>query len=206
MTGDESEAANDRASAPLGALLRAARRSRNITLQDLGARANLSVGYISQIERDIATPSLSSLKRLAAAIGLDLKHFMPTEETRDLKSAAMGRETTWVRAGGMTYQRLHSDFPGASFSAYLITLPTGFVGEIDRHAGEEFVEIRRGRAIIEVDGEVYDLGPGDTLHFRSDMRHQARNPFDTETLLFWLGSGPTLRQQPDIEGGANVQS
>ncbi|MBL4813316.1 MAG: helix-turn-helix domain-containing protein [Rhodobacteraceae bacterium] len=182
-----------------GRLLRTARRSQNITLQDLSERVNLSVGYLSQIERDIATPSLSSLTRLAAALTLDLGHFMPTAAARGLVSKAKDRETTWVRAGCMTYQRLHGEFPGATFSAYLITLPTGFVGEIDQHIGEEFVEIRSGRAIFEIDGIVHDLGPGDTLHFRSDMRHQARNPTDDETLLFWLGNGPALRQRPDME-------
>jgi mannose-6-phosphate isomerase-like protein (cupin superfamily) len=162
---------------------------------------NLSVGFLSQIERDIATPSLSSLQRLAAALSLDLSHLMPTENARGLVTRAKTREKTWVRSGGMTYESLHGEFVGATFSSYLITLPIGFVGEIDQHTGEEFVEIRAGRVMFDVDGKTYDLGPGDTLHFRSDMRHQARNPFEVEALLLWLGNGPALRQRPDMEGG-----
>ncbi len=183
----------------LGGMLRSARRRQNFTLQDLSKRAELSVGYLSQIERDIATPSLSSLRRLAAALSLDLSQLMPTADARGLVTRAQERETTWVRAGGMTYQSLHGEFVGATFSAYLITLPVGFIGEVDRHIGEEFVEIRTGRVIFDVDGTTYDLGPGDTLHFRSDMRHQARNPHEVEALLFWLGNGPALRQRPDME-------
>lgn len=185
----------------VGGLLRAARRSQNCTLQELSNRVDLSVGYLSQIERDIATPSLSSLKRLAAALSLDLSHLMPSANARGLVTKAGARETTWVREGGMTYQSLHGDFFGATFSSYLITLPVGFVGEIDQHGGEEFIEVRKGRVSFEVDGTTYDLGPGDTLHFRSDMRHQARNPHDNEALIFWLGNGPALRQRPDMEGG-----
>lgn len=45
---------------------------------------------------------------------------------------------------------------------------------------------------------MHDLGPGDTLHFRSDMRHQAHNQEDDDAVVFWLGNGPTFRQQPDI--------
>ncbi len=190
----------DPLSAPpaVGALLRAARRGQDCTLQELSARADLSVGYLSQIERDIATPSLGSLNRLAAALSLDLSHFVHVPNARGLVGRAADRETTWVRAGGMTYQRLHGEFIGASFSAFLITLPAGFDTEIDRHSGEEFVEVRAGRVTFEIDGIDHDLGPGDTLHFRSDMRHQARNTTQQEALVFWLGNGPTFRQRPDI--------
>lgn len=181
----------------VGALLRAARRSRNYTLHDLSTRAGLSVGYLSQIERDIATPSLGSLNRLAAALSLDLGHFIPIPNARGLITRAKDRESIWVRSGGMTYQRLHGEFIGASFSAFLITLPAGFSTETDQHFGEEFIEVRSGRVIFEIDGTDYDLGAGDTLHFRSDMRHHARNPEQDPAVVFWLGNGPTFQQRAE---------
>lgn len=184
--------------AVVGALVRIARKRQNCTLQDLSERADLSVGYLSQIERDIATPSLSSLKRIAAALSLDLSHFIAIPNPRGLVTRAKDRETMWVRPDGMTYQRLHGEFIGASFSAFLVSLPAGFTTEIDQHFGEEFVEVRSGNVTFEIDGTQYDLGPGDTLHFRSDMRHQARNPTAQEARLFWLGNGPTFRQRPDM--------
>lgn len=167
-------------------------------MQDLSTRADLSVGYLSQVERDIATPSLGSLRRLAKALSLDMGHFMSVPHAQGLVTREKDRETTWVRKDGMTYQRLHGDFVGASFSAFLITLPAGFSTEIDKHFGEEFVEVRSGRVTFDIDGKIYDLGPGDTLHFRSDMRHQAHNGGDDEALVFWLGNGPAFQQRPDI--------
>ncbi|QQA43836.1 helix-turn-helix domain-containing protein [Pelagovum pacificum] len=185
----------------VGALVRTRRRARNMTLQELGHKVDLSVGYLSQIERDIAIPSIGSLTRIAHALGLELGHFMSNEGPRGLVSRAHERETTWIRKGGMTYERLHAEFPGATFSAYIITLPPGFVGEVDNHEGEEFVQVRSGRFIFEVDGTRHDLGPGDALHFRSDMRHQASNPYDEEVVITWLGNAPALRLRPDAESG-----
>lgn len=189
---------HEKEASPVGALLRSARQRQNCTLQELSLRAGLSIGYLSQIERDIATPSLSSLKRLAAALSLDLGHFVQLSNTRGMVTRAADRETTWVRPDGMTYQRLHGEFVGASFSAFLIGLPGGFRTEIDQHQGEEFVEIRSGRVIFEIDDKSYDLVAGDTLHFRSDMKHQAINPGADEALVFWLGNGPTFRERPDV--------
>lgn len=187
----------------VGALLRAARRNRNLTLQELSSLADLSVGYLSQVERDIATPSLGSLSRLAAALELDLGHFISIPNTRGLTTRAKDRETIRVRDGGMTYQKLHGEFVGASFSAFLITLPAGFTTETDQHFGEEFIEVRSGRVIFEIDGQTYDLEAGDTLHFRSDLRHQARNPEGRDAVVFWLGNGPTFQQRAEMTGAAS---
>lgn len=190
--------------APLvGALLRMARRNQGLTLQELSDRAELSVGYLSQIERDMATPSLGSLKRLAAALSMDLNHFIQMPNARGMVSRADDRETVWVRAGGMTYQRLHGEFAGASFSAFIITLPPGFVTETDQHFGEEFIEVRAGQVTFSIDGSDYLLSAGDTLHFRSDMQHQAQNSGNGDATLFWLGNGPTFRNRPDFSVTAN---
>ncbi len=186
----------------VGALLRSARRSQNLTLQELSNRANLSVGYLSQIERDIATPSLGSLNRLATALSLDLGHFIPLPNARGLVTRKRDRETIWVREGGMTYERLHGEFVGAAFSAFLITMPPGFTTETDKHFGEEFVEIRTGRVVFEIGGQEYDLRAGDTLHFNSDLRHQARNPERGAAVLFWLGNGPTFQMTPQSDAPA----
>lgn len=184
----------------VGPLIRATRRRQDMTLQALGDASGLSVGYLSQIERDIATPSLSSLTRIAHALGAEVGQFMPVPRGSGIHNRAATRETTWISEGGMTYQRLHGEFPGATFSAFRITLPPGFEGEIDRHDGEEFVQLDSGRARFEIDGISYDLHAGDTLHFRSDMRHQAFNPHDAPAVLTWLGTSPVLRLR---EGGSD---
>ncbi|NDV00550.1 helix-turn-helix domain-containing protein [Pseudoroseicyclus tamaricis] len=187
----------------IGALVRAVRRRQNLTLQALGQTSGLSVGYLSQIERDIATPSLSSLTRIAHALGVEVGQFMPVPHGSGIVNRAENRETTWINDGGMTYQRLHGDFPGATFSAFRITLPPGFVGEIDRHDGEEFVQLETGEVRFDIEGQPHALAPGDTLHFRSDMRHQAFNTSATEAaVIFWLGTSPVLRlRQEDTPRG-----
>lgn len=186
----------------VGPMIRATRRRQNRTLSDLGGATGLSVGYLSQIERDIATPSLSSLTRIAAALGVEIGHFMPVPSGSGILNRAASRETTWINRGAMTYQRLHGDFPGATFSAFDITLPPGFVGEVDRHDGEEFVRLISGRVGFRIDGQIHLLDPGDTLHFRSDMQHQAWNASDQAAVVFWLGTSPILRLR---EGAAHGQ-
>ncbi len=185
---------------PVGPLMRGMRRRLDITLAALAAATGLSSGYLSQIERDLATPSLGALTRIAHALGADIAQFMPVPRESGILNRAATRETTWIRAGGMTYQRLHGDFPGATFSAFDITLPEGFVGEADRHEGEEFVRLISGRVEFLIDGNSHVLDPGDTLHFRSDMQHQALNRAAGPSVLFWLGPSPVLRLRETHHG------
>lgn len=186
----------------VGPLVRATRRRQDMTLQALGAASGLSVGYLSQIERDLATPSLSSLTRIAHALGAEIAQFMPVPRGSGILNRAATRETTWVNRGGMTYQRLHGEFPGATFSAFRITLPPGFVGEIDRHDGEEFVQLEAGQLRFEIDGQTHMMEPGDTVHFRSDMRHQAFNRSgETPAVVVWLGTSPVLRLREEVAHG-----
>lgn len=184
---------DDVSRAAIGPLIRGLRRRRNITLTQLGEATGLSVGYLSQIERDIATPSLGSLTRIAYALQANIANFMPVPRGSGLLNRARTRETTWIAEGGMTYQRLHGDLQGATLSAFDITLPEGFVGEIDQHEGEEFVRLLSGQVEFRIAGEVYLMDAGDCLHFRSDMKHQALNRAKGPSVIFWLGPSPVLR-------------
>ncbi|MGF6228442.1 transcriptional regulator with XRE-family HTH domain [Inquilinus ginsengisoli] len=71
MAGDAAaQTADARAAVPhLGRAIRARRRALDLTLKDLGLRSGLSVGFLSQLERDLATPSLSALSGIAGALG-----------------------------------------------------------------------------------------------------------------------------------------
>ncbi len=60
----------------VGALIRARRRQQQLTLEALGKSAEVSVGYLSQVERDHATPSLGTLASIARALGVGIDYFV----------------------------------------------------------------------------------------------------------------------------------
>lgn len=66
-------------SASLGADLRAVRKSRNLTLSDLAEQLGRSVGWLSQVERDLSEPSISDLRQIAEAMGVSLSLFFGHE-------------------------------------------------------------------------------------------------------------------------------
>ncbi|MBE7020722.1 MAG: helix-turn-helix transcriptional regulator [Ruminococcaceae bacterium] len=59
----------------IGGKLKALRMKNNLTQEELGERCDLTKGFISQIERDIASPSIATLNDILVSLGTNLKEF-----------------------------------------------------------------------------------------------------------------------------------
>lgn len=179
----------------VGTLIRNLRRRQDQTLQELGDQAGLSVGFLSQVEREIATPSLSALAQIAQALGVDIEYFVASPSSDSTCTRSGERETYWVDSAAMTYERVSADFPGSTLSAFLITLPPGFTSEVTSHDGEEVVLQMEGRSRFDIEGEIFDLKVGDSLHFRSSRNHSWSNPTGTASKISWTGTAHILRRK-----------
>lgn len=184
----------------VGPLIRNLRRHQDRTLQDLGRTTGLSVGFLSQIERQIATPSLSALSNIARALGVEMEYFIASPTSDSIHTKADERETYWVDKNFMTYERLGADFSGSMLSAFIVTMPPNFVSEPASHDGEEFIQQLAGRTFLEVDAKTYELNVGDTLHFRASHRHIWRNPSDLPSKVIWVGTSQVLRRRTARQG------
>lgn len=179
----------------VGSLIRNLRRRQDKTLQDLGRVAGLSVGFLSQVEREIATPSLSALAQIAQALEVDIEYFVASPSSESTCTRTGERETYWIDQSSMTYERVSADFPGSTLSAFIITLPPGFTSEVTSHDGEEVVLQLEGRSRFDIEGEIYDLKVGDSLHFRSSRNHAWSNPTDMPSKISWTGTAHILRRK-----------
>ena len=176
--------------ATLGQRLRARRKAIGKTLQQVATESSLTVGFISQIERGISTPSLASLYNGAQARETTVDHFVSKAPTRShsVVSHSGQRETYKVGGTARYYEFLERGFPDATLNACLSHVPPGHLTEMMSHEGEEFVYLVSGTMRYEVDGVAYLCGPGDTLHFDSHKPHRGEN-IGTETAVeLWVGT------------------
>lgn len=178
----------------IGPAVRRLRRQQDMTLAELGRRANLSIGFLSQIERELATPSLGALAQISHALGVEVEFFIASPRQVPAFSKAGHREQYWVSSSSMIYERLNADFPGSVLSAIIITMPPGFQSEEASHDGEEFVYQLEGASELIVDGARHTLEAGDSMHFRSSQKHRWGNPSDGVAKLLWTGTAHIHRR------------
>ncbi|HEY8577538.1 MAG TPA: XRE family transcriptional regulator [Devosia sp.] len=172
----------------VGALIRARRRQQQMTLEALGRSAEVSVGYLSQVERDHATPSLGTLASIARALGIGIDYFVsaPTPETALTKAGERNRFS--VDGSSIIYERLGTDFPGNTLSSFVMTVPPGYRSETVAHEGEEILYVLEGSITQRLDGEEMIMNAGDSLHFRGNRPHSWSNHTDQPARLLWTGT------------------
>ncbi|AVX04018.1 helix-turn-helix domain-containing protein [Maritalea myrionectae] len=191
MTKGSSKTLNAHTGQPLiGALIRERRRKLNMTLKALGEAANLSVGFLSQVERDQATPSLGALSLISRSLDVEMEYFISSPAVIRGTTKSGERESFSVDDSSLKYERLGADFAGNVLSSFIITVPAGYQSETVSHEGEEIIFILEGEVTTDVEGESVALAAGDSLHFRSTRQHSWRNVTDRDARILWTGTVP----------------
>ncbi|MBE1282129.1 MAG: cupin domain-containing protein [Rhodobacteraceae bacterium] len=174
--------------AKLGNVIRKCRQKRKLTLKELCDKAGVSVGYLSQVERGNATPSLGTLAQIARALDLGLDYFVSRPKPGDAVSYADKRRKFSISDSGVTYEALSSEFPGHELSAFIVNCPPGFQSETFQHEGEEFIYILSGSMEKSLDGETFTLREGDSLHYNGMTPHAWKTLGDTPVRMLWTGT------------------
>lgn len=188
MTASALNTAETEGQPKVGALIRARRRQLHMTLEALGVSAEVSVGYLSQVERDHATPSLGTLASIARALGVGIDYFVSAPTAQKALTRAGERNRFSVDGSSIVYERLGADFPGNTLSSFVMTVPPGYVSETVAHEGEEILYVLEGSITQRLDGDEMVMNAGDSLHFRGNRPHSWNNHTDQPARLLWTGT------------------
>jgi transcriptional regulator with XRE-family HTH domain len=185
----------------VGAIIRARRRQMQMTLQELGDSAGVSVGYLSQVERDHATPSLGTLAQIARALEIGIDYFIATPSAKAALTRQGERPKFSVDGSSVIYERLGAEFPGNLLSSFILIVPPGYRSEVVSHEGEEILYVLEGAIIQRLDDQEMVMSAGDSLHFRGNRPHAWSNHTDQPARLLWTGSLTLFRSsaQPRAE-------
>jgi transcriptional regulator with XRE-family HTH domain len=175
----------------LGARVRELRRDRGMTLKDLGRAAGLSHPFLSQLERGLARPSMSSVERIARALDVPVSTLWraPRQEPARVLRASDGeiaRHADPGAPGGV--RELFAD--GTTLRVREWSGGTrSWPEEGDTTTGEVFVYVVRGAVEVDVDGTVHALHEGDSLFFDGTVRHRLRRRGGTRTRALYVATG-----------------
>jgi transcriptional regulator with XRE-family HTH domain len=159
--------------------VRALRKSKGLTLEQLASLSGVSRSMLSQIERGQANPTLGVTFRIAQAFGIklgDLVDSPPTRARIDVVRAddrsALFRDDEQCRIRTLSPLHLEKDV-----ELYELTLKVGGVLESAAHyAGtREVLTIERGRVRLTAGDETSELGAGDSAHYPADVPHKIEN-------------------------------
>ncbi len=175
----------------IGKKVNALRKSKGLTLQRVSALSGLSVAFLSQVERELTSPSVSSLANIARALEVAPSYFFPPPASNGLLVRSYARQPFQMDDADVTYARLGGDFEKRNLEPLFVTYPPNYSSEESSHVGEEFYYVLDGQLIITLSGTRYTLNDHDSIHFSSEEKHQIQNCREVPVHLIAITT-PTL--------------
>jgi transcriptional regulator with XRE-family HTH domain len=183
---------NRRAGRPLGADLRALRKARGMTLTDLADGLGRSVGWLSQVERDISTPTTDDLSAMALLLDVSISSFVQTS-TNAAESGmivrAHARRPIGSRAPGLVEELLSPDLTDDFEVVHSSFAPGAALMSYQARQTQEIGYITAGRFHLWIDGTMFQLGKGDSFRLRGEPFRWA-NPYAEICDIIWVISPP----------------
>ena len=180
----------------VGARLKRLRTERRLTIVQLAEQAGVSSGMISQIERGTTNPSIRTLQRLRAALGVNLWEMLDQDPTVEIAPSQTSPHVMRradrpriVVGESRLVKELLSPRKDCNLRFMLITLPAGGVSEdVIIGEGEKGGLVMEGRVRLAVGHEVSDLDEGDSFQFPSSLPHAVSNPHAEPARVVWIMS------------------
>ena len=173
----------------IGGKIRQLRMQKGLTLEELASRSELTKGFLSQLERNLTSPSIDSLDDILEALGTNLADFF---------QEAKVEQYTFRAADFFVDEResctVHWIVPNTQknrMEPILLTLPQGGESfEVAPHSGEEFGYIVSGAVTLECDGKQSILREGETFYLHGHTFHRLKNGEKETARVLWVSTPP----------------
>lgn len=177
----------------IGQKLKELRIARSLTQEELADRSELTKGFISQLERNLTSPSIATLTDILQCLGTNLNEFFSEEEDDQV-----------VFSGEDFFEKIDSDLknkvewiiPNAQrnlMEPIRLTLEPGGTTYPDLpHEGEEFGYILQGSIKIHIGKKAYRAKKGDAFYFTPKAAHYIEASASSGARLIWVSTPPSF--------------
>ncbi|KUO48753.1 MAG: MerR family transcriptional regulator [Desulfitibacter sp. BRH_c19] len=176
----------------LGEKIRKIRSEKNMSLRDLAEGTGLTPSFLSQMERDLTEPSITSLRKISAALDVPIFFFLVEDDETNPVIRKNQRKVLQLPQSNLIYELLSPDFE-KSMEIMIARLKPGAEScEIPlSHSGEECLVVLEGKMEITVGSSTYILEEGDSIYYHSAVPHILKSIGENE-LVFLSAMTPAM--------------
>ena len=176
----------------IGERIKTLRQAKSLTQEELASRANLTKGFISQIERNLTSLSVESLIGILDALDEKPSHFFNGAFDEQIVFKLKDRvelEMEDVKA----FQILVPAAQNRLMDPALLEMDPGEkTPEEAPHEGEEFGLVLSGSVELMLGGKIYKLKKGECFYFKATRKHYIVNRRNSKALVMWVSSPPNF--------------
>ncbi|MBU9739591.1 helix-turn-helix domain-containing protein [Diplocloster agilis] len=177
----------------IGNKIKELRIGKGLTQEELADRAELSKGFISQIERDLTSPSIATLVDILQCLGTDLKDFF--NDTAD-EQVVFHDADYFEKTDPELLNKIEWIIPNAQkniMEPIRLTLkPGGSTYPDNPHEGEEFGYVLQGSITIHIGNKKYKAKKGESFYYIPSSKHYITASPKTGAIILWVSSPPSF--------------
>lgn len=177
----------------IGEKIKRLRVEKQLTQEELANRCELSKGFISQVERDLTSPSIATLTDILDVLGTDLTGFFSEDEQEKVvftKDDMFEKSDEKLKYSLMW---LVSNAQKNSMEPIIISLePGGQYIEDEPHEGEEFGYVISGTITLLLGNKKYKVKKGESFYFKANTNHNVSNSGKVAAKFIWISTPPSF--------------
>ncbi len=177
----------------IGAKIKELRVQKSLTQEELADRCELSKGFISQLERDLTSPSIATLVDILQCLGTNLEEFFSNTASEQVVFA---KTDYFEKVDGELKNKIEWIIPNAQknmMEPILLTLePDGATYPDNPHEGEEFGYVLNGAVNIHIGSKIYKAKKGESFYFIPNKKHFISTQGKTGATILWVSTPPSF--------------
>jgi transcriptional regulator with XRE-family HTH domain len=177
----------------IGEKIKQLRVRTNLTQEELAIRCDLSKGFISQVERDLTSPSIATLKDMLECLGTNLNEFFQEpvsdqvlfrqEDAYTAEDDELGYKITWVIPNAQKNE----------MEPIVVTLrANGRTNAYAPHAGEVFGYVTTGAVTLHMGGHKWKVKKGECFYYAARESYYIENHTAQESAVVWVSAPPNF--------------
>ncbi|WP_100403532.1 cupin domain-containing protein [Bacillus sp. FJAT-42315] len=180
----------------IGSKIRAVRKKKQMTIAQMCEATGLSKGFISNIENNHTSPSISTLQTIAGVLDVPLAYFFLEKKQHMRVIRKEERNQTILKEENLLVE--HINFTRGLRMVQVELPPGGSNGEGHAHEGEEIHLILKGTVLAEQGEDSFTLQAGDSFSWNASVPHFVKNIGDTPAIILMTVTTDTHKQAEDI--------
>lgn len=175
----------------IGKKIKELRQQNGLTLGDLASRSELTKGFLSQVERNLTTPSIATLEDILEALGTNLSEFFREEPEEKIVFSA--QEFFVDHQPEYSIEWVIPNAQKNEMEPILLTIhPHGKSHELQAHRGEEFGYVLKGTVTLIRGSKRYKLKASETFYLNGTKSHYLYNHGTSDAKVLWITTPPAF--------------
>ena len=177
----------------IGAKIKELRVKKSLTQEELADRCELSKGFISQLERDLTSPSIATLVDILQCLGTNLEEFFSNTAKEQV---VFSKTDYFKKVDSELKNKIEWIIPNAQknmMEPVLVELAAGASTSTDfPHDGEEFGYVLEGKITVIRAGKSHTAKKGESFYYSADKEHQIVNKGKSKAKFIWISTPPNF--------------